>query len=79
MINHLSTGIWGSDRFHGFVPADLADAHRALVALRDRASSFVELGSGAGTGGRQGPEVAREAIETAELVTIRSMACPLMT
>lgn len=36
------------ERFHGFVPADLATAHDALVTLRDAASSFVELGSGAG-------------------------------
>ena len=36
------------DRFHGFVPADLAGAVDALARLRDRATSFVELGSGSG-------------------------------
>lgn len=36
------------DRFHGFVPADLTLVCEALAQLRDRASNFVELGSGAG-------------------------------
>jgi len=34
--------------FHGFVPADHQGAHEALVALRERADNFVELGAGAG-------------------------------
>ncbi len=36
------------DRFHGFVPADLAGAADALARLRSRATTFVELGSGSG-------------------------------
>ncbi len=37
-----------NDAFHGFVPADYHGAYRLLDSLRDRADSFVELGSGAG-------------------------------
>jgi hypothetical protein len=37
-----------SGAFHGFVPADYPGAYEILRELRSRATSFVELGSGAG-------------------------------
>src|SRR5690606_41981296 len=50
--------------FHGFVPADHQGAHEALVALRERADNFVELG--------------RSEEHTSELQSRENLVCRLL-
>jgi len=40
--------VHAGDRFHHFVPCDHMGAYQALRRLRERASTFVELGSASG-------------------------------
>ncbi|MEO0480330.1 MAG: class I SAM-dependent methyltransferase [Planctomycetota bacterium] len=53
-ISRRSDEVWTTlrerrgGRFHSFVPSDLHSAHEALLEVRERGDSFLELGAGAG-------------------------------